>query len=619
MKGNVTRGSGFRGVLDYAFDEGLKATGDKNAELVGGTMCGTDPRSLSAEFGHTRRIRKDIKRPVWHCSLALPAGDRLTGPQWEEIAANFLKKMGFPPDTQWVAVRHQDTDYDHIHIIASRVSLSGQVWYGQHEAFKAIEATQELEREHGLTITQGLYDEPQEKTRIKRGELEMWRATGQVPPKLRLEGLILEAAKGQPTVVQFADRLAAAGIEVRANLASTGKFSGFSFVLDGIKFKGSKINKACGWTKLQENQGVTYDVDRDYEALSTYRARKQPAVEGGTASDRLTATSRGASELAAAATAAARLASDAVAGSSDDVQRIQKLGATVDRVVAGARSAESEERHQRLRATIERALAAATAATANLKQLEHDSGRAGTALQRSVFGYYRTRQTAAKLGEGFDVGAGQLGVIGRRAAVQRGQKRRNAGHGSAPNEVRSGAAAVGDQCDRIAALGKRIARAAEALSAVRVLVQAPEPERRLAETAAVTDDALDAALAAAVSKAQQHQVEQDIPQPQRPVIESTEIDLERDPLAQPASPLPVQRGVVLMNATSGEPYRAPSADQLAEWQRELDSRPEPTDDELVDLVPEGLAEALELLDEQQDEDGIDLDELNDGPSGPSFG
>jgi hypothetical protein len=150
-----------------------------------------------------------------------------------------------------------------------------------------------------------------------------------------------------------------------------------------------------------------------------------------------------------------------------------------------------------------------------------------------------------------------------------------------------------------------------------VLVQAPEPERRLAETAAVTDDALDAALAAAVSKAQQHQVEQDIPQ--RPVIESTEIDLERDPLAQPASPQPVQRGAVLMNATSGEPYRAPSADQLAEWQRELDSRPEPTDDELVDLVPEGLAEALELLDEQQDENGIDLDELNDGPSGPSFG
>jgi len=103
------------------------------------------------------------------------------------------------------------------------------------------------------------------------------------------------------------------------------------------------------------------------------------------------------------------------------------------------------------------------------------------------------------------------------------------------------------------------------------------------------------------------------------VIESNDLDYENDPLAQPASPPQQQLGPVLFNATSGEPYQAPNADQLAEWQRELDSRPEPTDDELADLVPEGVPEALELLDEQQDEDGIDLDELDDGPSGPSFG
>jgi hypothetical protein len=132
----------------------------------------------------------------------------------------------------------------------------------------------------------------------------------------------------------------------------------------------------------------------------------------------------------------------------------------------------------------------------------------------------------------------------------------------------------------------------------------------------VTDDALDAALAAAVNKAQQqHQVEQDIPQ--RPVIELDDFDYGNDPLAQPASPQ--QRGAVLMNATSGESYQAPSTEQLAELQQELDSRLEPTVDELAEPMPEGVAEALEWLDEQQDEDEIDLDELDDGPSGPSLG
>jgi hypothetical protein len=150
---------------------------------------------------------------------------------------------------------------------------------------------------------------------------------------------------------------------------------------------------------------------------------------------------------------------------------------------------------------------------------------------------------------------------------------------------------------------------------VRLLVQAPEPERRLPEPATVTDDALDAALAAAVSKAQQQAVD-----PQRPVIEPCNLDYEDDPLAQPASQQPEQRGrAVLMSATSVVPYRAPSTEEFAELQREFDVAPEPTDDELVDLVPEGVAEALELLDEQQDEDGIDLDELDDGPNGPNFG
>ncbi|WP_373871740.1 relaxase/mobilization nuclease domain-containing protein [Aeromonas caviae] len=36
-----------------------------------------------------------------------------------------------------MAVRHQDTDKDHIHIVASRVGLDGKVWLGQWEARRA--------------------------------------------------------------------------------------------------------------------------------------------------------------------------------------------------------------------------------------------------------------------------------------------------------------------------------------------------------------------------------------------------------------------------------------------------------------------------------------------------
>ncbi|WP_373870305.1 relaxase/mobilization nuclease domain-containing protein, partial [Aeromonas caviae] len=37
------------------------------------------------------------------------------------MTADFMQRMGFDQtNTPWVAVRHQDTDKDHIHIVASR-------------------------------------------------------------------------------------------------------------------------------------------------------------------------------------------------------------------------------------------------------------------------------------------------------------------------------------------------------------------------------------------------------------------------------------------------------------------------------------------------------------------
>ena len=58
-------------------------------------------------------------------------------------------------------------------------------------------------------------------------------------------------------------------------------------------------------------------------------------------------------------------------------------------------------------------------------------------------------------------------------------------------------------------------------------------------------------------------------------------------------------------------------------QREFNAALEPRDDELAEMMPEGVAEALEELQESAPrEDEIDLDDLDaldDGPNGPNFG
>lgn len=269
MKAKIGRGDGFRGALNYALDEGHDRTGAKNPEIVGGNLTATTADSAASEFGLTRRLRPDAKSPVWHCSLALPAGDRLDSDKWREVSSDFMQRMGWPPDTLYIVIRHSDTDYDHVHVIASRISLSGTLWHGHHDVYKAIEATQDLERIHGMTLTPGLGDAKAEK-KLSKAEIEMALRTGEEPPRQRLQRLIDAAVKDKPTAPELAGRLQAAGVGVRANIASTGKMSGFSFEINGIWFKGGDLGRAYTWGGLQK-RGVTYEQNGDRTGLERFR------------------------------------------------------------------------------------------------------------------------------------------------------------------------------------------------------------------------------------------------------------------------------------------------------------------------------------------------------------
>ena len=261
MKAKVNRGGGFRGVLDYVLGK------DKAADVVAGTMAGDNPRDLAKEFGAVRQLRPEIINPVWHCSLALPAEEKCDPDKWGAIANAFMAQIKFPPDTTaWLAVRHQDTDHDHIHIVASRIAVDRTIWHGRNDVRKAITATQALERRFGLTLTPGLGDARAETAALTGNEIQQAHRTKKEPPRQRLQKLIARSLKGTPGALELAETLTAAGVSVKANIAPTGRMNGYSFEIDGVSFKGSALGKKFGWSGLQ-TAGVTYEQDRDREGL----------------------------------------------------------------------------------------------------------------------------------------------------------------------------------------------------------------------------------------------------------------------------------------------------------------------------------------------------------------
>lgn len=196
MKGmqKISRGRGFRGALNYAFERDRKDV--EPGRLLGGNMDGSTPPELASEFAIARQVRPDIKKPVWHNSLRLPAGEKLSDEQWVKIADDYMHRMGFTDLHQHAYIQHDDANGQHIHIIASRIGLDGRLYLGKNENLISTRIIQQLERDHGLTITKGVELDREgkavspDRVKLKKGEQELADRLDRMPPKERLQKII---------------------------------------------------------------------------------------------------------------------------------------------------------------------------------------------------------------------------------------------------------------------------------------------------------------------------------------------------------------------------------------------------------------------------------------------
>lgn len=107
----------------------------------------TDPAQWAGELRKAMHTRPEIKNPVWHASLRNTAQDRtLSDATWADMGQSFAEDMGYA-EHPWVMVRHGD---DHVHIVVSRVSDTGEVWHARNDRRAAQSACTRLEQDHGL-------------------------------------------------------------------------------------------------------------------------------------------------------------------------------------------------------------------------------------------------------------------------------------------------------------------------------------------------------------------------------------------------------------------------------------------------------------------------------------
>ncbi|EFC6476853.1 TPA: relaxase/mobilization nuclease domain-containing protein [Escherichia coli] len=276
MKGmqKIRRGKSFAGVVLYALKPASHHK--KDPIVIGGNMDGSDVGELIAEFNATKALRPEVVKAVWHNSLRLPKNEALTDAQWSEIADDYMSRMGFSETHLRCYVLHDDKDGQHIHIIASRVSLdAGKLYLGRNENLASTRIIQQLERDYNLTRTKGpkaspAAPSPKPKLKKSRNEMMIEKRTGELCPKGIIQNALNELLDTKQSITDFVQQLVAQNIRPIPNIASTGRMNGFSFEYNGIASKASQLGKGYSWSALQSR--IDYQKERDNAFLSKLKS-----------------------------------------------------------------------------------------------------------------------------------------------------------------------------------------------------------------------------------------------------------------------------------------------------------------------------------------------------------
>ena len=233
-------------ALDYIFREGKLGY-----RLAFHNLCSREPKTIYEEMKVVNEYNSRCRNKFLRIEIGIAPQDERKLPVSElmRIAHLFAKRMGLD-NHQWVAVTHKDTDNRHIHIIANRISLYGEVYDTTFVSNRAARVAEEISREKGLTIAKEVKAErkhQKEKSNPTREQTkkEVQQICYSLLDKYRDTGITGHS--------MFLYDLNKSGITIERLKNKQGKVYGLKFSYCGQTFKASEIGREFGYHSLQKN------------------------------------------------------------------------------------------------------------------------------------------------------------------------------------------------------------------------------------------------------------------------------------------------------------------------------------------------------------------------------
>ena len=230
-------------ALEYVFREGKLGR-----ILALHNLCGEMPKEIHEEMKLINDYNSRCKNKFLRIEIGIAPKDepRMTFKTLNRLALLFAKQMGLD-DHQWVAVTHKDTNNLHIHIIANRISLGGQVYDTTFVSNRAARVAEELSHKYGLTIANEVHSaRPHRKVQADPAR----ERTKQQVRNICYTLLDKHRGKGLSGHSMFLYELHRSGVTIDRMKNKQGKVYGLKFTYDGHSFKASEIGREFGYRTL---------------------------------------------------------------------------------------------------------------------------------------------------------------------------------------------------------------------------------------------------------------------------------------------------------------------------------------------------------------------------------
>ena len=237
-------------TLDYIFREGKLGS-----RLAFHNLCSREPKTIYEEMKMVSDYNSRCRNKFLRIEIGIAPQDekRLPVSELMRIAHLFAKRMGLD-NHQWVAVTHKDTDNRHIHIIANRISLYGEVYDTTFVSNRAARVAEEISREKDLTIAK----EVKAERKYQKAKASPTREqTKQQVQKICYALLDRYKGTGITGHSMFLYELSKNGIAIERMKNRQGKVYGLKFSFGGQSFKASEIGREFGYHSLQKKFEAT--------------------------------------------------------------------------------------------------------------------------------------------------------------------------------------------------------------------------------------------------------------------------------------------------------------------------------------------------------------------------